>query len=207
MRESMKLLLKKIINRLLKKFQISRIPTKEKMVYLTFDDGPEPGICEFVLDELKKYGFKATFFCRGDNAEKYPDLLNRIKEEGHTIGNHTYSHLHAFCVEDKTYCNDVQKANRVLKTDLLRPPYGSLSFATWKKLHNDYKIVLWSISSNDSDLKEFMLQESIVFLTNNTHCGDIVLFHFCQKHENETRQILPLYCKWLFENKWISKGL
>lgn len=75
-------IINKIINRFLKKFQISRIDTPEKVIYLTFDDGPEPVICEFVLEELSKYGFTATFFCRGDNAEKNPLLLRKIVDMG-----------------------------------------------------------------------------------------------------------------------------
>ena len=83
-------------NLILRKFYyINKIATKNKHVYLTFDDGPEAGICEFVLDELAKYGFKATFFCRGDNAENNYKLLERIISEGHAIGNHTFSHLHS----------------------------------------------------------------------------------------------------------------
>ena len=84
------------INRFLHLFEIRRIKTKEKLIYLTFDDGPEPDITEFVLNELQKYGAKATFFCCGDNAEKYPELLGRIRNEGHSIGNHTYSHINSF---------------------------------------------------------------------------------------------------------------
>ena len=78
-------LIKRIINHILKRFQYKRIPNNNNAVFLTFDDGPEPGITEFVLDELAKYNFKATFFCRGDNVEKYPELLNRIKKDGHAM--------------------------------------------------------------------------------------------------------------------------
>lgn len=203
----MMLLFKKIVNRILKRYQISRIETNEKVVYLTFDDGPEPGICEFVLDELRRYNFKATFFCRGDNAEKYPELLQRIKEEGHAIGNHTYSHLLSYEESCTKYCNDIEKANAILNTRLLRPPYGSLTLSCWIKLHRKYKLYFWNRCSDDSNMEDFKMQESYQKLIDQTHAGDIILFHFCQKHQNETMQILPLYCKWLSVNNWTSKKL
>lgn len=202
----MMIFFKKIINRLLKSFQISRIPTNEKVVYLTFDDGPEPGICEFVLEELRKYGFKATFFCRGDNAELYPQLVNRIIEEGHAIGNHTYSHLHAFSTSSKNYLNDIERADQVLHSSLLRPPFGSLTLTTWLSLKSKYKIIYWSQVSGDSNLEQFDFERSFHQLMSETISGDIVLFHFCRLHENETRAILPAYCKWLSDNKYISEA-
>lgn len=200
-------ILKKIINRLLKFFQVSHIPSKKKVVYLTFDDGPEPGICEFVLDELRKYGFKATFFCRGDNAEHYPELLSRIINEGHSIGNHTFSHLHAYSVSSKQYLDDIDRANQVLHSTLLRPPFGSLTFSTWLSLKSKYRIIYWSLVSGDTNLNNFDFEHSYQNLINNTSSGDIVLFHFCKLHEKETRFILPAYCKWLKANGFVSNAI
>lgn len=197
----------KLINRLLKYFQVSHIPSKEKVVYLTFDDGPEPGICEFVLDELRKYGFKATFFCRGDNAEHYPELLLRIISEGHSIGNHTYSHLHAFSVSSKQYIDDIERANQVLHSSHLRPPFGCLTLMTWLSLKSKYRIIYWSLGSGDSNLEKFDFEQSYNNLINNSSSGDIVLFHFCNLHEKETSILLPAYCKWLKENNFIGKSL
>lgn len=203
----MTVIFKKIINRLLKLFQVSHIPIKEKVVYLTFDDGPEPVICEFVLDELRKYGFKATFFCRGDNAEQYPELLSRIINEGHSIGNHTYGHLHAYSVSSKQYLDDIERANQVLHSNLLRPPFGSLTFPTWLSLKTKYRIIYWSLGSGDSDSDNFDFEHSYHQLINNTSSGDIVLFHFCKLHEKETRIILPAYCKWLSDNRYICESI
>lgn len=203
----MTVIFKKIINRLLKYFQVSHIPTKEKVVYLTFDDGPEPGICEFVLDELRKYDFKATFFCRGDNADHYPELLSRIINEGHSIGNHTYSHLHAYSTSSKHYLEDIERAKQVLHSTLLRPPFGSLTLTTWLSLRSIYRIIYWSLGSGDSNLDNFDFEYSYKNLIHNTTSGDIVLFHFCKLHEKETRIILPAYCKWLKENKFVSDSI
>ena len=199
--------LKKIINRILKLFQVSHIQTKDKVVYLTFDDGPEPGICEFVLDELRKYGFKATFFCRGDNAEQYPELLSRIINEGHSIGNHTYSHLHAYSVSSKQYLDDIEKANQILHAKLFRPSFGSFTLATWLLLKYKYKIIYWSLGSGDSNLDNFDFELSYQNLINHTSSGDIVLFHFCNLHEKDTRVILPAYCKWLKSNGFVSSSI
>lgn len=201
------IIIKKIINRTLKLFQISHITTNDKVVYLTFDDGPEPGICEFLLDELRKYDFKATFFCRGDNAELYPQLVTRIIEEGHAIGNHTYSHMHAFYTSSKQYVDDIEKANQILHTKLFRPSFGSLTFAKWKSLKSEYRIFYWSLVSGDSNLNNFDFKHSYHQLINNTSSGDIVLFHFCKLHEKETRVILPAYCKWLSNNGFNSQIL
>ncbi len=203
----MMLIIKKIINRLLKFSQISHIPTNEKVVYLTFDDGPEPEICEFVLDELRKYGYKATFFCRGDNAEQHSQLVNRIIEEGHAIGNHTYRHLHAFSTSSKNYLDDIERADQVLHSSLLRPPFGSLTFTTWLSLKSKYKIIYWSQASGDSNLEQFDYAQSFTQLKSKTVSGDIILFHFCRLHEKETRTILPTYCKWLNDNGFHSEAI
>ena len=135
---------KKIQNFFLRKLSyISSMPSDGNIVYLTFDDGPEPGITEFVLKELDKYGFKATFFCRGDNAEKNLELFALLREKGHTIGNHTFSHIHAYDVSAKCYEDDVNHAEEILHTQWLRPPHGSLTFGAWWRLHKKYKLVFW----------------------------------------------------------------
>lgn len=186
---------------------ISKINSSDKVVYLTFDDGPEPGITEFVLDELNKYGYKATFFCRGDNAQAYPELLQRIKEEGHCLANHTYSHMHSYHISSSSYVRDVHKCDSILNTRLFRPPHGSLTLCSWLRLRNKYDIYFWSLNSGDSNMSLFDFQKNIDRLKKNTSSGDIVLFHFCIKHENETKKILPEYFLWLSENGYKSDKL
>ena len=182
------------------------MPASKNVVYLTFDDGPEPGITEFVLDELEQYGYKATFFCCGDNAEKNPQLFSMLHKRGHAIGNHTYSHLHAYDATAKVYIEDVSRADAILQTKLFRPPHGSLTLPIWLKLKKK-KIVFWALNSEDSDIENFNFERAISNLIKNTHPGDVVLFHFCHKHENETRQILPAYLKWLSENGYEGKAI
>ncbi len=200
-------MIKRVINWLLKRFEKNIIPTKNKVVYLTFDDGPEEGITEFVLEELEKYRFKATFFCMGKNVEKHRNLFFLLKEKGHSIGNHSYSHVHAYNVPTSSYLSDVEQADTILKTTLFRPPHGSLTLLTFLYLFRRYSIFYWSLNSGDSDKERFNLQRSISMLKERTQKGDIVLFHFCHKHENETRQLLPIYLEWLYKNNFKSESL
>ncbi len=197
-------ILNKIMNRFLRLFFISNMRTSKKVVYLTFDDGPEPAICDFVLAELKKYNYKATFFCRGDNAKRYPELIQALRNSGHTIANHTYSHIHSYNMTGSLYADDVRKCDAILNTKLFRPPYGSLKLTAWLKLRKNYKIFFWSLNSGDSNLANFNFEKSYSTLKKCTRPGDIILFHFCKRHENETRELLPLYLAWLNKNGYRS---
>ena len=197
----------RIVNKILRHSMINSIPMLDKCLFLTFDDGPEPGITEFVLDELNRYGFKATFFCRGDNAEKYLQLLERLRKEGHSIANHTYSHIHSYNMGGRQYAEDVHCCDTILKTTLFRPPHGSLKLSAWLRLRKDYKIFFWSLNSGDSDMEHYDYERSISMLKAKTKPGDIVLFHFCHRHEKETRELLPIYLKWLFDNGYKSNAL
>ena len=199
-------LIKKVHNFIIKRLVIRQLKVQDNAVYITFDDGPEPGVTEFVLSELEKYQFKATFFCKGLNAVSHPDLLEQLRKNQHSLGNHTYSHIHAFETPTNNYVEDVNMAYEVLHTNLFRPPWGSLTFATYLKLRNQ-KIIYWSLDSGDSKLEKFNFDKEFTRLCSGTKKGSVVLFHFCQRHERETRKILPAYLKWLSENGYISKHL
>lgn len=200
-------MLKRIVNKFLCSTEVKNIQNVSNIVYLTFDDGPQPGITEFVLNELDKYGFKGTFFCRGDNAESNPELLKMLRDKGHSIGNHTYNHIHSFEVKTKDYVDDVESANRILNTTLFRPPHGCLTLFAWIKLRKKYRIVFWALNSEDSNMDKFDLQHAITALKQNTKTGDVVLFHFCHRHEKETREILPIYLNWLHEKGYDCKTI
>lgn len=176
---------------------------QDNAMYLTFDDGPESGITEFVLDELSKHQAKATFFCAGKNIEKYPALLKRILDEGHSIGGHTYSHIHAHRVSRGQYLDDVKRFDTQVETTLFRPPWGAMTLRTFFSLCKTKDIVLWHLSSNDFALERFNFQHDLEKLKKGTKGGQIVLFHFCHRHEKETRQILPLYLDWLDSQKYL----
>lgn len=194
-------ILKKVINKFLMKTAISHLPANDKTVYITFDDGPEPGITEFVLDELKKYNYKATFFCTGKNVEKHPELIEKILKEGHALGNHTYSHIKAYDIGAKDYVKDVERAGEVIHTHLFRPPNGCLTLEAWLRLRRHYKIIFWTIGSGDWRKDSFEYETSIKLLK-STKAGNIILFHFSNDLEEGTRRLLPDYLEWMTLNNY-----
>lgn len=200
------LLIKKMFNKLIMMTAIRKLPNQENIIYLTFDDGPEPGITEFVLDELAEYGFKATFFCTGKNAVLHPELIKEIKSRGHMIGNHSYSHIPSYFISGKEYFMDVEKADEILNTNIMRPPNGCLKISSWLRLRKKFKIIFWSIASGDWCKETFNYTRSMNEL-HKTKAGDIVLFHFCIELQNGTRKLLPDYLKWLHENNFKSEIL
>jgi peptidoglycan/xylan/chitin deacetylase (PgdA/CDA1 family) len=170
------------------------VPVSDKKIFLTFDDGPHPEITVFVLDELKKYDAKATFFCIGNNVEKYPEVYNRIIEEGHVVANHTYNHLNGRKTSDDEYLEDIEKAGTLIKSRLFRPPYGSFRRTQLKKIiRGNLKLrpVMWSVLSGDFDLrlpKEKCLQNVL----KHTRKGSIVVFHDSEKAREKMTYSLPL---------------
>lgn len=189
----------RLIRRLSMK-KLRSLPTFDKdAIYITFDDGPEPGITEFVIEELKRYNVKATFFCCGKNCHDYPELFNRIIGEGHSVANHTHSHISGYSTSTYDYIENVEKCEEYLGTNTFRPPWGALTFKLYNILKKKYRIIYWDLSSDDAVLKKFNINKAIYNLSHNSKPGSIVLFHFCKKHENETKQILPLYLKYIKE--------
>ena len=199
--------IKLIINKFLHLFEETRIRTRDRVVYLTFDDGPEGDITDWVLDLLNKYDAKATFFCKGENAFINKEQLVRIIDAGHALGNHTFSHINSFKTPTQNYLEDVEKADNVLHTVLFRPPWGSLTLSAFLRLRNKYKIVYWSLISGDTYMDKLDLDSNMQRLYRETRLGDIVLFHSCVRHENETKLILPLYLEWLNQNGYKTSVL
>ena len=103
-----------------------RVPTNEKVLYLTFDDGPIPEVTPWVLEQLKQYNAKATFFCVGDNVQKNPEVFEQVLEGGHSVGNHTFNHLNGWSSENIPYFHNVRRCARLVKSELFRPPYGKI---------------------------------------------------------------------------------
>ncbi len=132
------------------------INTSDKIVYLTFDDGPHPEVTPFVLSELKKYNALATFFCIGNNVEKYFDNYRQIIYDGHRPANHTYDHLNGWKANDKDYLENIAKAATIIDSNLFRPPYGRISKFQLKALQGagfNLKTIMWSVLSGDFDEK------------------------------------------------------
>lgn len=166
------------------------IPNDEGIVYLTFDDGPMQGITDWVLDELWCRGVKATFFCLGRNAERYPELLARIRAEGHSVGNHTYSHLRGYSVSTHDYYADALLADELLKSDLFRPPYGRITLPQMRQMASRFRVVLWSVLSMDYSWR-VPPALCLHFVQHNVRAGDIVVFHDSHKAERNLRYVLP----------------
>ena len=179
-------------------FSLNEIRTKEKVIYLTFDDGPEPGITESILGLLNKYNARATFFCTGKNFERYPDLVQLIKINGHSLGNHTYSHLNGLKEDYKNYIDDVDRSKGLIQSKLFRPPWGVLSLTKFLKIRKENKIIMWSISSNDTK-SNTNWNKHCQWMIRQTKPGSIVLFHFSRKHAMETQQIFPMYLNELYK--------
>jgi peptidoglycan-N-acetylglucosamine deacetylase len=171
-------------------WQMSKL---EKKVYLTFDDGPHPTHTPFVLDELKKYNAKATFFCIGNNVKLYPEIYKRIIEDGHAIGNHTQHHLNGKKTTDAAYIKDIQEAAKYIDSNLFRPPYGSIKSFQARvitSLKQPYRIIMWTVLSGDFDTKISINRcvENVLFKTGN---GSIVVFHDSEKASEKMKVALP----------------
>lgn len=166
-----------------------KVKTSDKVLYLTFDDGPHPTITPLVLSILDEYNAKATFFCVGENVTKYPDTFNQIIREGHAVGNHTYNHIKGWQNTNEVYFDNIKKANEVIHSDLFRPPYGRIKPSQIKMLKHDYRIVMWSILTRDYD-KNLNPHIALKQLNKLTKPGDVIVFHDSEKAEQNMLIIL-----------------
>ncbi len=178
---------------------------QEKVIYLTFDDGPHPEITAWVIDELKKHQIKATFFCVGDNLKKHPETAKQLLTEGHQIGNHTMHHIKGWKHKNVDYLKDIEDCDTEIRKiheqmndekaqpRLFRPPYGQIKPSQIKLLREKgYEIIQWSDLSCDYD-KHLNCEKSLSALVKNAKPGSIVVFHDSEKAEIQLKQILPSY--------------
>ena len=178
---------------------------QEKVIYLTFDDGPHPEITAWVIDELKKHQIKATFFCVGDNLKKHPETAKQLLTEGHQIGNHTMHHIKGWKHKNVDYLKDIEDCDTEIRKiheqmndekaqpRLFRPPYGQIKPSQIELLREKgYGIIQWSDLSCDYD-KHLNCEKSLSALVKNAKPGSIVVFHDSEKAENQLKQILPSY--------------
>jgi peptidoglycan/xylan/chitin deacetylase (PgdA/CDA1 family) len=174
---------------------IWQMPSNEKALYLTFDDGPHPTITPVVLDLLADFNAKATFFCIGDRVKRYPDIMKRIVAEGHSIGNHTQHHVNGWKSSVSDYTEEVHQAALLIASQLFRPPYGRIKRKQAKLLENEgYKIIMWTILSADYD-HSLNKEECASRVTSHIDKGNIYLFHDSDKGEERMLHALPILLK------------
>lgn len=165
-------------------------PDEKDGVFLTFDDGPTQELTLWVLDQLKRYDAKATFFVLGKNVEMHPDIFERIKADGHKIGNHSYSHLKGWATETGQYVQDVDFANGFVNSSLYRPPYGRIKPSQIRILKERYKLIMWDVLSMDYS-KRISPRRVVNNVINHVHPGAIIVFHDSKKAERSLRYALP----------------
>jgi peptidoglycan/xylan/chitin deacetylase (PgdA/CDA1 family) len=185
-----------------------RFSSKEKVLYLTFDDGPTQEITEWTLQELKKYDAKATFFCIGKNIAEHPEIFQKVIEEKHSIGNHSNNHLNGWKTNTADYIKNIEDAekyfeeNSTLKavilsavegqnSKLFRPPYGKLTFKQSIKIRKKgYKIVMWDVLSADFD-PAVSNEKCLENVIRNIQNGSIIVFHDSVKASEKLHFVLP----------------
>lgn len=177
-----------------------------KSVYLTFDDGPIPEMTPWVLDMLEEYDIKATFFMVGDNARRYPYLVDRVRGAGHAVGNHTMHHLQGAKVSTEVYMNDVIEADRLLRTPLFRPPHGWLRPAQARELARGFKIIMYDLVTRDYS-KRLSASDVVNNVKRYTRPGSIIVFHDSLKSRPRLLTALPQALEWLRSNGYEFKTL
>lgn len=170
-----------------------------KTLYLTFDDGPIPIVTEYVLEQLHQHDAKATFFCVGDNIAKHPHVFQKVIEQGHSIGNHTFNHIKGWQSKDEEYYQNIAQCQKIIDENygriqrpLLRPPYGKITRRQVRHLKKQYEVIMWDVLSGDFDTElapETCLKRTIKATRN----GSIVVFHDSFKAEKNLRYCLPRF--------------
>ena len=158
-------------------------------VYLTFDDGPHPIATPKVLEVLKQFGIKATFFCVGANAQKYPEIIRDIERAGHVLANHTYHHENAWTTPVDAYMDSITRTSTLIKSNLFRPPYGRINLRSIYRIKNaGFQIIMWSWLSKDYNTK--LQNTTIISAAKHIKAGDVLVFHDSQKTEERIEELL-----------------
>jgi len=171
---------------------IWRKDSSQKKIYLTFDDGPIPVVTPYVLDLLKEEKIKATFFCVGHNVKNNPEIFQRLIDEGHSVGNHTYNHLNGWKTNKYKYLANVEQCNELVKSKLFRPPYGKLKPSQLFALNKNYTVIMWDVLTGDFDFKtgKRKCYNNAVSKVRN---GSIILFHDSIKSRLNLEYALPRF--------------
>ena len=202
------------------------LPNTENKVYLTFDDGPHPEITPWILEQLKQYNAKATFFCLGKHAEIYPEIIKMILQDGHRIGNHGYEHVSGWKTSNKDYLEDVMKSEKILKQVhddvlrqaqndiqqiqddkmLFRPAYGKIKSSQIEIVHRSSFIVNWMLMPGDFD-EDISSEECYSNLIKNVNSGDVIVLHDNEKSWKHLEFCLPKWLEFLLSANYIMDSI
>lgn len=156
------------------------VPASKNTIFLTFDDGPTPGVTDLVLEVLDKYQAKATFFCIGEKVAQHYALFEQIKTKDHTVANHTFSHVNGKQTSKENYLENFQKCEETFATKLFRPPYGKITKAQYDEILKTHQIIMWDVLSGDFD-DSISKEKCWKNVKENTNEGSIVVFHDSEK--------------------------
>ncbi|HPB12883.1 MAG: polysaccharide deacetylase family protein [Bacteroidales bacterium] len=155
---------------------VFRIRTEEKLLCLTFDDGPDPETTPAVLDILSAHDVKAVFFCLGHKAELHHELVSRIRSEGHITGNHGYRHLDGWKTNTQVYVRNFEKGTHFTSGLLLRPPHGRIRPRQYRQLARTYRVVLWDLMPWDFDSR-LEAAKVLEILKRKIRPGSVIVLH------------------------------
>ena len=162
----------------------------QKVIFLTFDDGPIPMVTPAILEILNKFNAKATFFCVGENVVRNKSIFDKILAEGHSVGNHTFNHLNGRLIKTQEYINNVAQCAKYVNSKLFRPPFGRLRWSQMRFLKKHYDLIYWDVLSWDFD-SNVTKEKCLKNVLENTKSGSIVLFHDSIKSETRILYTLP----------------
>lgn len=179
----------------------------KKVIYLTFDDGPTEELTHWILKTLDDFGVKATFFCIGNNAEKLPEIVDEIRQNGHSVGIHGYEHRRGLYKEGDAFFSDIEKSKNIIKSNLFRPPHGNITPSQAKKLKNlGYNVVLWDVITRDYNPS--LSEEKVLDIAKKyTRNGSIVVFHDSRKAFKNMKYAFPKAVKYWLDNGYTFETL
>ncbi len=171
------------------------LPATEKKIFLTFDDGPHPVATPFVLEQLRYWNAKATFFCVGKNVIAENGLFRTLQNEGHRIGNHTHNHLNGWKTDTSAYLSNVLQAAGHIDSELFRPPYGRIKKEQGRLLQKGtlgraFRVIMWDVLSGDFD-RSLAPEKCLDHVLKHTRNGSIVVFHDSEKAFKNLSFALP----------------
>jgi peptidoglycan/xylan/chitin deacetylase (PgdA/CDA1 family) len=180
-----------LLKKLYPKKLIWNKPRTDKVIFLTFDDGPIPIVTPWVLKTLKSFDAKATFFCIGENITKHPEIFSQLIADGHAIGNHTFNHLNGWKTDDHTYLSNYHKCQEITNAKFFRPPFGRIKRAQIKELAaQEAQIIMWDVLSGDFDTK-LLPEKCLSNVLKHSENGSIIVFHDSIKAWDRLEYALP----------------